>query len=144
AIRGSRFTVYLDGRGRGSVEFDAGEFPAFRHGYAGTLYSGQGRTIDQTYLFHSEFWRKASSYVGMTRHSEKTELFVAKDTVADLGELARQMARLDERRAATAFLRDAKPEERRLLSPAELSAWYADLKYRSSQLQEARLKDRAD
>ena len=29
-------------------------FDEFRHGYAGTIYRGQGKTLDQTYLYHSE------------------------------------------------------------------------------------------
>ena len=105
-IEGSTVTVALDGRRKRTVEFDASEFQEFRHGYAGTIYKGQGRTIDQTYLFHSEYWRSSASYVALTRHREKAELFVSRDTAADLNELSWQMARLDDRRAASSFLDD--------------------------------------
>lgn len=105
-IDGSTVTVALDGRRKRTVEFDASEFQEFRHGYAGTIYKGQGRTIDQTYLFHSEYWRSSASYVALTRHREKAELFVSRDTAADLNELSWQMARLDDRRAASSFLDD--------------------------------------
>src|SRR3984885_11166410 len=74
-----------------------------RHGYAGTIYRGQGRTLDQTYLYHSEHWRSAASYVALTRHRDKAELFVATNTARDVTELARQMARVDNRRAASQF-----------------------------------------
>ena len=47
-----------------TIAFNAKEFKDFRHGYAGTIYKGQGRTLDQTYLYHSEHWRSAASYVG--------------------------------------------------------------------------------
>ena len=30
-----------------------GGFEGFRHGYAGTIYKGQGKTLDRTYLYHS-------------------------------------------------------------------------------------------
>lgn len=124
-IDGSRLTVQLDGREKATVMFDASTFQDFRHGYAGTIYRGQGRTIDETYLYHSEYWRNSSSYVALTRHSEKTELFVAREVAADLPELARQMSRPDERRAASYYAqqldRTAKP-----LCPGELAAWYAD------------------
>jgi ATP-dependent exoDNAse (exonuclease V) alpha subunit len=30
---------------------EAGEFNAIRHGYAGTIHKGQGRTLDQSYVF---------------------------------------------------------------------------------------------
>jgi Ti-type conjugative transfer relaxase TraA len=103
SIEGSTITVALDGKSRRIVEFDATAFQDFRHGYAGTIYKGQGRTIDQTYLFHSEHWRAAASYVALTRHSHKTQLFVARDTAADTKELAWQMARIDDRRAASHF-----------------------------------------
>ena len=78
-------------------------FDQFRHGYAGTIYRGQGRTLDQTYLYHSEHWRSASSYVALTRHRDKTALFVARNTAADVKQLARQMGRVDDRRAASMF-----------------------------------------
>jgi Ti-type conjugative transfer relaxase TraA len=102
-IDGDRIGVRLDGRGDKRVEFDAKDFQDFRHGYAGTIYKGQGRTLDQTYLYHSEHWRSAASYVALTRHRDKAELFVARDTAEDVKQLARQMARVDDRRAASAF-----------------------------------------
>ena len=108
-IEGDQMTVVLDGKRQKVVEFDAGGFQDFRHGYAGTIYKGQGRTIDQTYLFHSEHWRAAASYVALTRHSSKTQMFVSRDTAADMNELAWQMARIDDRRAASHFREAEKP-----------------------------------
>ncbi len=102
-IEGTHITVKLDGRREGTRTFDAKEFSNFRHGYAGTIYKGQGRTLDQSYLYHSEHWRSAASYVALTRHRDKTELFVARNTARDLAQLARQMARVDDRRAASHF-----------------------------------------
>jgi Ti-type conjugative transfer relaxase TraA len=87
-IDGSRMTVQLDGRsGKAGrvVSFtvgddeQAGQFNAIRHGYAGTIYKGQGRTLDQSYLYHSQNWRAASAYVALTRHRERTSLFVARE-----------------------------------------------------------------
>lgn len=46
-----------------------------RHGYAGTLYKGQGKTFDQTYLLHSDGMRHAAGYVALTRHREDVTLF---------------------------------------------------------------------
>ena len=105
AIDGEQVTVQLDGPRGESRTFDTGAFHGFRHGYAGTIYKGQGRTLDQTYLYHSEHWRSAASYVALTRHREKAELFVATNTARDLAQLSRQMARVDERRAASQFAR---------------------------------------
>ena len=114
-----RVTVALDGKPGGKerlVSFvagtdqAAGEFGQFRHGYAGTIYKGQGRTLDQTYLYHSEHWRSASSYVALTRHRNDVTLFVATETARDLGQLARQMARVEDTRAASQFYAAEYPE----------------------------------
>ena len=102
-IENGRVFAELDG---GEViGFDSAAYRNFRHGYAGTIYKGQGDTVDQAYLYHSEHWRSAASYVGMTRHREKAELFAATNTAGNLDELARQMARIDEgkRYAASMF-----------------------------------------
>ena len=102
-IRGAMIHLQLDGRSGRKIAFDAEAFQDFRHGYAGTIYKGQGRTLDQTYLYHSEHWRSAASYVALTRHRDKAEVFVARNTAADLKELARQMARVDNRKAASHY-----------------------------------------
>jgi Ti-type conjugative transfer relaxase TraA len=104
-IEDTRITLKLDGRREDIRTFDANAFPKFRHGYAGTIYKGQGRTLDQSYLYHSEHWRSAASYVALTRHRDKAELFVARNTARDVRQLARQMARVDDRRAASHFYR---------------------------------------
>jgi hypothetical protein len=83
---------------------EGGEFNAVRLGYSGTIYKGQGRTLDQTYVFHSHYWREASSYVALTRHRESVAIFVARDTAADLNRLARQMGRDEIKRAAISFV----------------------------------------
>ena len=44
AIEGYDITVKLDGGKLTDLTFDAFEFKSFRHGYAGTVYKGQGRT----------------------------------------------------------------------------------------------------
>jgi len=102
-IKGTTIHLQLDGRARQVIAFDAKEFKEFRHGYAGTIYKGQGRTLDQTYLYHSEHWRSAASYVALTRHRDKAEVFVARNTASNLKELARQMARVDNRKAASHY-----------------------------------------
>jgi hypothetical protein len=51
--------------------------------------------------------------VALTRHRENVTLFVATETARDLGQLARQMARLDESRAASQFHAVENPEPSR-------------------------------
>jgi Ti-type conjugative transfer relaxase TraA len=124
-IEGDTIAVRLDGRGEKRVEFDAKEFKDFRHGYAGTIYKGQGRTLDETYLYHSEHWRSASSYVALTRHRDQTSLFVARNTAEDVKQLSRQMARVDDRRAASHF--HAQGQEPAPVRPPSVGELKADL-----------------
>ena len=125
AIEGKTLTVKLDGRAGRLVEIDTEAFQGVRHGYAGTIYKGQGRTLDQTYLYHSEHWRSAASYVALTRHRDKAALFVAKNTAPDVKQLARQMGRVEERRAASHFHTSQGPQPVRPLTAKELHARFA-------------------
>ena len=105
-----QITARLDaagGAGR-EVTWSADEFEGFRHGYAGTIYKGQGKTLDRTYLYHTEHWRAAASYVALTRQRESAQVFVARETARDAPQLARQMARGEVRAASVAW---ATPEE---------------------------------
>jgi AAA domain/BID domain of Bartonella effector protein (Bep) len=85
------------------VEWSASEFIGFRHGYAGTIYKGQGRTLDHTYLYHTHHWRSAASYVALTRQRESAQVFVATETARDAEDLARQMARGEIKAASVAW-----------------------------------------
>ena len=95
SIEGGRMTVRSD-RGR-EIVFDNREFTNIDLGYAGTIYRGQGKTLDQTYLLHTHHWRDAASYVAMTRARAQTEVFVSRDHAATLRALAGQMARQSSR-----------------------------------------------
>src|SRR5262249_46722192 len=130
AIDGERINVRLDGRKSATVTFSLEEFRDFRHGYAGTIYKSQGRTLDETYLYHSEHWRSAASYVALTRHRDKVALFVARNTAKDMTELARQMARTDDRRAASQFMSVAELAPVRPLTPREIMARFGDASIR--------------
>jgi ATP-dependent exoDNAse (exonuclease V) alpha subunit len=125
AIDGSHLAVRLDGREAKEINFDAVNFDKFRHAYAGTVHKGQGDTLDQTYLYHSEHFRSAPSYVALTRHRQETSLFVATNTAGDLTALAKQVARQEETRAASAFYQLDGIEPVRPMSAAEILAQFA-------------------
>ena len=90
------------GPGR-EVVWSASAFDGFRHGYAGTIYKGQGRTLDHTYLYHTHHWRSAASYVALTRQRESAQVFVATETARDAAQLAHQMARGEIKAASVAW-----------------------------------------
>ena len=96
----------------------AGEFNKFKLGYAGTIYKGQGGTLDQTYVCHSSLWKNSAAYVALTRHRENVEIFASRETVRgmekaheggaqttakDLEIMARGLGRSENKRAATAY-----------------------------------------
>jgi hypothetical protein len=81
----------------------AGEFNRFKHGYAGTIYRGQGRTLDESYVCHSSLWRSSAAYVALTRHRDAVHIFAARETVKDLDAMAQGLARAENKRAATAY-----------------------------------------
>ena len=85
------------------VVWSAWEFDGFRHGYAGTIYKGQGKTLDHTYLYHTEHWRQAASYVALTRQRESATIFVARETARNPKQLAWQMARGEVKSASLAW-----------------------------------------
>jgi hypothetical protein len=85
------------------VMWSAAEFTGFRHGYAGTIYKGQGKTLDHTYLYHTHHWRSTASYVALTRQRESAQVFVARETARDATQLARQMARGEIKVASVAW-----------------------------------------
>jgi len=96
----------LDGSSAGTgreVAWSASEFDGFRHGYAGTIYKGQGKTLDHSYLLHTEHWRQASSYVALTRQRDQATIFAAVATARDARDLAWQMSRVEVRSASMAW-----------------------------------------
>src|SRR5208337_4356400 len=93
---------------------EAGEFDAFRHGYAGTVWKEQGKTRARTYLLHSDQWRSATSYVALSRHSDSMALF-ASEKPAPWIMATRGLAGLTEQQRASAAQSfaswsEAKPE----------------------------------
>ncbi len=76
------------------VRFNRQEFSEIGLGYAGTIYKGQGKTLDHAYLLHSHHWRDQASYVAMTRATHGTQVFVDRETVDNIAALAAQMSRV--------------------------------------------------
>jgi hypothetical protein len=82
------------------------EFDSIKHGYAGTIYRGQGKTLDVSYVAHSTHWRSSAAYVALTRHRDNVHIFASRETVKNLTTMAKGMARSDGKRAATAYIAD--------------------------------------
>lgn len=78
-----------------SVSFDPQNFKDFGLGYAGTVYRGQGKTQTEVYaLYDNVFaWNARTAYVGLTRHTDRVELYVSRDLAPDEPALAQRMSR---------------------------------------------------
>ena len=121
-IDGDRVTVALDTKGgrprlvafNVGEDTEAGEFNAIRHGYAGTIYKGQGRTLDQTYVLHSASMGADSSYVGLSRHRDSVSLFTTRGAEAWIsatgGHEGLTDKQLDSAKASYARWTEEKPE----------------------------------
>jgi hypothetical protein len=69
--------------------------------------------------------RSTPRTAGLTRHRDKAALFVAKNTAPDVKQLARQMARVEERRAASHFHTSQGSQPVRPLTAKQLHARFA-------------------
>jgi Ti-type conjugative transfer relaxase TraA len=70
---GHQFAVELD-NGK-QVSFSSLAYDKFQLGYAATVHKSQGVTIDETYVLASRHFDKHTSYVAMTRHRDKVQVY---------------------------------------------------------------------
>tara|TARA_R110002096_G_scaffold425908_1_gene635006 strand:- start:1172 stop:3691 length:2520 start_codon:yes stop_codon:yes gene_type:complete len=92
-IEGAFITLEMNGELR---TLDSNEFTGFRHGYAGTIYKGQGRTVNHAYIYHTKHWGQANGYVALSRHKTDAHLFVAGE-YRDGEKLAKSLKRDDQK-----------------------------------------------
>jgi hypothetical protein len=61
------------------LTFDASTHDQWGLGYAGAVYKGQGRTIDEVFaLYDNPFaWNRNGSYVALTRQREDVRMYAA-------------------------------------------------------------------
>lgn len=81
-IDGDTLSVRLDTGG--AYTLDAKAYKDFQLGYAGTVYRGQGKTIDNAFVLYSAGMDKKAAYVAMTRARDQTKVFVAREDAPDL------------------------------------------------------------
>tara|TARA_R110002096_G_scaffold432707_1_gene649978 strand:+ start:850 stop:3426 length:2577 start_codon:yes stop_codon:yes gene_type:complete len=84
------------------LTIDTSAFTGFRHGYAGTIYKGQGRTVDHAYIYHTSHWGQANSYVALSRHKRDAHLFVAGE-FGDVDNLVKSL-KCDDRKVSSLTL----------------------------------------
>ena len=77
------------------VSFDPERFEGWALGYAGTVYRGQGKTQTEVFALydHAFAWSPSTSYVALTRQTERVALHVPEELAAARTALIRQMSR---------------------------------------------------
>jgi len=70
--------VMLDGQVE-PVRFTHEEYSDIAHGYAATVHKSQGMTVDRSFVVASATMDKHLSYVALSRHRERTDLYVAEE-----------------------------------------------------------------
>lgn len=75
------------------VEFNPSEFHSFKHGYAVTVFKGQGALIKDVYVYHNGFSGLRNSYVALSRNISELNLYVNKVATSGKESLIRQMSK---------------------------------------------------
>lgn len=89
-IEGKELTIRIDsnekeqgeqkGQERGRVVIvDVERYNKLEYGYAATIHKAQGVTVDKSYVLASKHMDSHATYVGMSRHREKVEIYWSKE-----------------------------------------------------------------
>ncbi|MBL9071683.1 MAG: Ti-type conjugative transfer relaxase TraA [Sphingopyxis sp.] len=86
-----RMAVMLDD-GR-SVAFDVKDYAHVDHGYAATIHKAQGMTVDRVAMLATPGVDRHSTYVALSRHRERVDLYYGRDDFANQNKLVRAASR---------------------------------------------------
>ncbi len=100
-----RMTVRTDNEYRAA--FDLRDYAYIDHGYAATFQRSQGLTVDEAHILATSGMSRHSTYVGLSRHRDRAQLYFGCDDFADRSELARDLARAPPEQIASPFRTDA-------------------------------------
>ena len=87
-----------------SISFNPQSYGGLRLGYAGTIYKGQGKTVEEAYVLHNPLMNKNLSYVALTRQIEVVRLYVSQEETKTKEALALQMERGEESLTSLSFM----------------------------------------
>lgn len=86
-----RMAVMLDD-GR-AVAFDLKDYAHVDHGYAATIHKAQGMTVDRVQVLATPGVDSHSTYVALSRHRERVDLYYGRDDFASRNKLVRAASR---------------------------------------------------
>lgn len=91
-IDGPIIYVLINGK---LVALDTREFRDVRGGHCVTVHKSQGKTVVETYVFHSDHLRAAATYVSLSRQVERVKFYVSRDLNPSIGRLIAKVGRRD-------------------------------------------------
>jgi hypothetical protein len=68
-------------------------YQSFDHGYATTIHKTQGATVDRAFVLASQTMDRHLTYVSMTRHRDRVQLYAGRDAFRDNRDLAATLGR---------------------------------------------------
>jgi Ti-type conjugative transfer relaxase TraA len=91
SVSPARMAVALDDGRR--VAFDLKDYSHIDHGYAATIHKAQGMTVDRVQLLATPGVDSHSTYVALSRHRERVDLYYGRDDFASQNKLVRAASR---------------------------------------------------
>jgi Ti-type conjugative transfer relaxase TraA len=86
AVEPHAIQVQLDGKAADdprTVNVPMNYYQAVDHGYATTIHKNQGATVDRSFVLASGTMDRHLTYVAMTRHRDRAQLYAAQDEFSD-------------------------------------------------------------
>lgn len=94
AIDGRRIDLVIREAGqRRTAVLDLDHYDAIRPGWAQTIHTAQGLTVDRTYLLATRHLDRHATYVALSRHRDEARLWYARADMLDADQLARTLSR---------------------------------------------------
>ena len=93
AIRGNYLTIKLDKLDT-PISFSTDNYQYFTYGYAATVHKTQGITLKRAFVYIGEgLWNRALTYVALSRHKDRVDVYTSTEQHADLNSLSRSLSR---------------------------------------------------
>jgi Ti-type conjugative transfer relaxase TraA len=98
AVEANALQLRLDGSGDGRngarvISIPVNSYQAFDHGYATTIHKSQGATVDRAFVMASATMDRHLTYVAMTRHRDRVQLYAGRDELKDMKVLSASLSR---------------------------------------------------
>lgn len=103
-----------------TILFDPQTYRGLRHGYAGTIYKGQGSNFLYTYSLHDRITNSQNSYVVHTRQIKDMKVYLARELTKDINAFVSQIGQDSRKMASLTFETRDDPS---ILSPHVQNLW---------------------